>query len=200
MNKNDSGARPLDWSKLPANFKYLQDPAAKYGIYQFDADRERLGKELSDSELADLADLAERVRQPGEMERIYEWRMQYRGHPEPILVQWLVQILNALVPYLPKDRSSLDWSKLPAKLQYLAEPSSVYAYYWHGAARTKLLEEISDNDLLALAKLAKRIRSPRDWKLISSWLSQYQMMDPHNPEPLLVFYLLVLIDEFVPEL
>jgi len=191
--------RMLDWTKLPADLSYLREFAAKYGVNQFEEDRRRLAKEISDIELAELAALADRVRQPGEMDRIYEWRMQYDGDPEPELVAWLVQILNDLVPRLPKDKSKLDWKKLPNKLRYLAEPASIYGYYWLGVDRDKLLKEISHRDLLALSELAKKIRSPREFKSISRWLAQYGLHDYNNPEATLVYYLLEVLGEFAPE-
>jgi len=91
-------AKRLDWSKLPPDLAYLREPAMKYGVYQFDEDRERLAREITDGELVELFRLAKRVRSPGEEERIVAWWQRHDGETESYLVMWMMCVLNEFVP------------------------------------------------------------------------------------------------------
>ena len=94
----DLGPIHLDWTKLPADFQYLCRPAMRFGIYQFDEHIQRLAREISEEESAELAQLARRVRQAGELERLWSWRQQHRESPEEQLIAGLIQVIQEIVP------------------------------------------------------------------------------------------------------
>jgi len=103
-------------------------------------------------------------------------------------------------PHVPADISSLDWSKLPQDLRYLAKPAMFFGHHSLSSDRHQMIQEMSDAELIALATLSKHMRKPDESQRISAWLNEYQPMDPANPEPLLVRHLIELIDEFIVEL
>jgi len=69
-----------------------------FHIYQFDEHIQRLAREISEEESAELAQLARRVRQAGELERLWSWRQQHRESPEEQLIAGLIQVIQEIVP------------------------------------------------------------------------------------------------------
>jgi hypothetical protein len=190
----------LDWSKLPDELQYLRQPAETYGVYATPRDRGRLEQSISEEQLAELARLAKRVRAPDEQGgRIWEWRQRHVGEPEEERVKWLIVVLNEFVPDFEEDARVADWGKLPPDLSYLAEPAAKYGPYWLDEDRTRLLDEIDDEELFALAELSNRVRSSSHREWIAAWMERCPPRLACNVESRLVHFLLNLMDELLPE-
>lgn len=199
-----------DWSRLPPGLEYLREPAIKWGRYQYDAERARLDRRITVEEIEELRALSKRMRP--DRQRIGDW---IRGNdtPEASLVFWMRWLVCEFVPeekpaglhaLLHPDPKSLDWSKLPSRLQYLASPAARFGRYQTMDERTKLMFEMIDEQdngeisprYLELAELAERLRSPKERGDIDAWFERFPV-GAHS-EAALVHALLVMLDDYFP--
>ena len=101
MSENDADARPLDWSKLPEDLRYLANPATLFGHHALSVHRHQMIQEMSDAELIALATLSKPMRQPDESKRISAWLNQYQlpdpAHPEAQLVRHLIELIDEFI-------------------------------------------------------------------------------------------------------
>lgn len=88
--------RILDWTKLPESLRYLAEPAEVYGGIQFEESVARFVQNATRTQLATLAEVANRVRE--DLGRINGWLDAHRmtEHPEAELVYFLLQLLGPL--------------------------------------------------------------------------------------------------------
>jgi hypothetical protein len=85
----------------------------------------------------------------------------------------------------------LDWSKLPPRLRYLAEPAEKYGSLQFEMRILDFLEsEASESDLENLRELNRL--TLRDEKLIDEWIDELGGLTKHR-EAALVYFLLHLI-------
>ena len=87
---------PFDWTKLPDELHYLTEPAERYGEMGGDAEMLRFLQGADETQLADLAALAERIRLASHSARIHQWLEQYSitDHREAAAVYFLMLLLD----------------------------------------------------------------------------------------------------------
>jgi hypothetical protein len=86
----------FDWSKLSEQLQYLAEPAAKYGKHQFESQMDDFLANASESEIEEIAALAERIRLSGDWVTIQQWLDEYEltDHPEAAAVHALTGIME----------------------------------------------------------------------------------------------------------
>ena len=67
---------------LPNELSYLENPARKYGKYQFDDDTDKFISSASDVEIKMLKDLATKVRNNGHYPLVIEWFQAHESEGE----------------------------------------------------------------------------------------------------------------------
>jgi hypothetical protein len=192
-----------DWTTLPEELAYLRGPAMKYGTYVFQKDRDELQRKISERELSALAELAKRVRAPGEAERIYQWRRQHWDSEESNLVAWLLQVIQELVPEIPDDCSRLNWGDLPPELDFLREPSCRYGKYWLGEERMGLINRLTKDEWVKIYDVAARVRTPQAKEAVDLWLGSHPPFvhgSAGASASTLVYLFIDLLGELVPEI
>jgi hypothetical protein len=182
----------VDWSKLPERFEYLRPTAEEYDAWLKEVhkykDRAAMDS-LTPPQIGRLADLYEEIDRRGDTERISIWlkgipldeRRDERGVYWPIFnLFWVFDDLgkrqvhpfsSKRVEYCPPKRP-LDWSTLPANLQYLIEPAEKFGEYW-GDGVDEFIENGSEEDKQELAALSERIRMSGDAAEIFAWVKKY---------------------------
>ena len=84
-----------------------------------------------------------------------------------------------------ETRESLDWTKLPEPLRYLAIPAEKYGQLQFEDRILDFLEdEITETEIQELKDLAKPM--DRDWELIERWLDEYNIVK--HREAALVYF------------
>jgi len=207
-----SEPRP-DWNRFPAELEWLREPAMKWGVYQFDEQRDELDRRITPEEVEELRQIAKRVREPAERQRIDSW-MRGNDSPEAAMVMWMRAVLAEFVPEQPQlgleehlrpDPALLDWSKLPSRLRYLSSPAQKYGNHQGMDGQTEFMIEMVDEQevtgeisprYLELEKLAERVRSREDRALIERWFNRFPQ--GQHPEAALVMSLLVMLDDYFP--
>ena len=86
----------LDWSKLPPELAYLQQPAEKYGAIQFESAIDEFLDAAGEAEMNELASLAERIRLSGDIDAINRWidNFPLTAHQEAAHVYFLLLLLD----------------------------------------------------------------------------------------------------------
>lgn len=101
MSEDEADSRPLEWSKLPEDLRYLARPATLYGVHALSGKRHEMIQEMSDAELIALATLSKHMRTPDESARIIAWLQQYQpmdsANPEPLMVRHLIELIDEFI-------------------------------------------------------------------------------------------------------
>jgi hypothetical protein len=86
----------LDWSKLPASLRYLQEPAEKYGAIEFDGLILEFLDKASQEQLNELRSLANRIRLNGDVDTTNRWIDAYpiSEHEESARVYFFMLLLD----------------------------------------------------------------------------------------------------------
>jgi len=106
---------------------------------------------------------------------------------------------NGVAPFTTKAVrfiQHLDWSKLPARLSYLAVPAEKWGKYQFYEQIDGLAESITPEQLQELREFAHRLRSSGDEALAYDWQSSHSYVE--HPESNLIHSMLGLLKEFVP--
>lgn len=92
---------------------------------------------------------------------------------------------GAVCPQETKSAETLDWSKLPSSLRYLAGPAEVYGRVQFDDRIHEFLEERMTADERAELR-ALNHRYEQDWDAINCWLDEFPMIE--HPEARLVYF------------
>lgn len=193
-----------DWTRLPPGLEYLREPAIKWGIYEYDEERARLDRRITVEEIEELRTLSERMRPDWQV--IDDW-IRGNNSPEASLVFWMRRLLcefSGRHGFLHPDPTSLDWSKLPSRLQYVASPAARYGYYQTMDERLQLMFDMIDEQedgevsarFIELSELAERLRSPDERRIVEAWFERFPV--GRHSEAALVHALLIMLDDYFP--
>jgi hypothetical protein len=88
--------KPLDWSKLPQELRYLAEPARKFGVYQFHDDIVEFLEGITETELTELRKVNNRIKQ--DHQKIKDWLDCHRitEHREAQLIYFMFGVLDSV--------------------------------------------------------------------------------------------------------
>lgn len=88
--------RKPNWENLPPEFRYLKEPAERYGIYGSESDMLEFLENAAEDDMEVLSGTAEKIRLGGHMESIIDWinRYQMDKHQEAWLVYCLLGVMD----------------------------------------------------------------------------------------------------------
>ena len=83
--------------ELPCELAYLAEPAMRFGVYQFDNDIDRFLAHANDTELSQLAAIAERVRLNDHFPVVNDWLNDHEidKHAEAANLYFLFGLMDA---------------------------------------------------------------------------------------------------------
>ena len=87
-------ARIPNWNNLPAEFAYLKEPAARYGVYQTEPQILEFLDIATEEDMEALATLAEQIRLKGDWDAIIKWVNSLPDNEESWRVYWLLGMLD----------------------------------------------------------------------------------------------------------
>jgi hypothetical protein len=201
---------PISPEYLPAELHYIIPLAERHGTDARVAHYDRqLGRHveyaegLSAADIEPLRRLYGEIRDRGHAALINQWHQGHSGKKTcPPETTWPVYGLLCLFRQLgnhdiapfndgavgPEDRKvaeTLDWSKLPPPLRYLAGPAEVYGGLQFDDPIYEFLQErMTAEEQAELRALTQRYGE--DWEAINRWLDEYPMTE--HPEARLVYF------------
>ncbi len=193
---------------LPSELHYIIPLAERHGsnarVAKFDRRLDRhveYAETLSPDDIEPLRQLHAEISAKGHRPVIIDWHNGQRGEGTcPRETTWPVYGLLCLfdqlgrlgVPPFSDDcheeeqtEETLDWSKLPSSLRYLAAPAETYGRLQFDDPIDEFLQErMTDEQLAELRVLNRRI--DEDEKAICRWLDEFRMTE--HPEARLVYF------------
>jgi len=90
-----------DWSRIPQLLAFIAEPAERYGLIQFDEQVDAFEATASESQRAELRQLARRLwedRDGADGHALVDWvtKQNLTEHPEAARVEFLMVLLNRL--------------------------------------------------------------------------------------------------------
>ena len=190
---------PISREYLPNELHYIIPLAERHGsdarVAQYDRRLGRhveYGETLSQNEIELLRQLYTEIVAKGHNSLINTWHQGHNGKgrcpPETTFPVYGLLCLFAqlgklgiapftdgvVCPQESKSAETLDWSKLPPSLQYLAGPAEVYGrLQFEDRIYEFLQEQMSADQRAELQELSHRYR--RDDKAINRWLDEFPM-------------------------
>jgi hypothetical protein len=187
-------------------FDYLAATAAKYGVEDvlLRHQCEALVDSYTRNDLADLAAAYREIERREDNLPLAEWvkeRSEDGLQSERRKVYLLFPIFfvlgqRGIAPFssgrvqLTRVPKPLDWSKLPAELQYLAKPAEKYGRYQFHDEIVKFLRILTDEQFAELVAVKKR--AGRDGAKIDAFLKEFRMTEHREAE--LVYFMFGVID------
>jgi len=201
---------PISPAYLPSELHYIIPLAHRHGsdarVAEYDHRLGRhvqYGETLAEADIEPLRQLYAEIRMKGHGPLINSWHQSHSCKGTcPNETTWPVYGLLCLFrqlgslgiapfddgtigPEERKDAETLDWSKLPAPLQYLAGPAEVYGgLQFDGPILEFLQERLTAEERAELRALSQRYE--QDWEVINHWLDAFPMTD--HPEARLVYF------------
>ncbi len=183
-----------------SKFSYISAAAERYGVdgIQVSTELPRIIESLGTNDLVELASVYREIEQRGDAERLSRYiDAKNPGHRRFLMLLFLFSALaergvepfvSESVAYRAKEEP-LDWSKLPAKLRYLAGPAERYGIVQFAADREQFLKTLTPAQETELSELKERILS--DWEAKEQFLNEFPMTD--HKESRLIYFMEFLI-------
>jgi hypothetical protein len=201
---------PISFEYLPTELHYIIPLAERHGsgarVAEYDRRLGRhvqYGETLSAKDIEPLRQLYAEISAKGHGPLINSWHQSHDSKGTcPPETTWPVFGLLCLFAQLgklgippfsdgvvcPEEKQTaetLDWSKLPASLQYLARPAEIYGRLQFDDPIYEFLpERMTTNEQAELRALSQRYG--QDWEAIDRWLDEVPMTD--HPEARLVYF------------